>query len=272
MTVGNRACRAAEKRAAAPDRGCVSDAQARFYDEHGYLVVRGLFAPEEMALVSLEAERLLGRTDLIDTRNIRCSWQPHGDTGACLFETFDPVIDLAPLCVALARDPRLLGLIGSLYGEEAFLFKDKLIFKPAGAKGHDLHQVYISWPSFPRSFITAAVAIDPCDADNGATEVFPGLHKRGYLSPADGDYHPLADEVIAATRGVVLDLEPGDVAIFGCLTPHRSAPNRSSSWRRLLYLSYKAASDGGDQRDQHYQEFHVWLRKKYAEYGKTDVV
>src|SRR5262245_582027 len=70
--------------------------QLRHYREQGYLVLRGLFHPAEMALASIEADRLLARTDLTDTRNIRCRWQPHCDTGECLFETFDPVIDLSP--------------------------------------------------------------------------------------------------------------------------------------------------------------------------------
>ena len=56
--------------------------------------------------------------------------------------------------------------------------------------------------------------------------------------------------------GVFLELEPGDAAIFGCFVPHRSAPNRSGIWRRLLYLNYNADFDGGDQSDGHYAEFH----------------
>jgi 2-aminoethylphosphonate dioxygenase len=67
----------------------------------------------------------------------------------------------------------------------------------------------------------------------------------------------------------VLDLAPGDVALFSGYTPHRSGPNRSGHWRRLLYLSYNAHSDGGERRDAHYAEFHDWLKGRYAEYGKT---
>ena len=64
-------------------------------------------------------------------------------------------------------------------------------------------------------------------------------------------------------------LEPGDVAVFSGYTPHRSGPNRSGHWRRLLYLSYNAMSDGGEQRDRHYDEFKSWLQDRYAEYGRT---
>jgi ectoine hydroxylase-related dioxygenase (phytanoyl-CoA dioxygenase family) len=249
----------------------LTHAQRRAYDEQGFLVVRGVFTADEMAAAVAEAERLVQRRDLIDIRNLRCRWQPHCADGECLFETFDPVIDIAPVCGQLARHPRLLTLLGELYGEPARLFKDKLIFKPAGARGYDLHQDYIAWPGFPRSFTTAAVALDPCGLDNGCTIVYPGCHRRGCLSPEDGDYHPLPPEAVEECTAVPLELQPGDVAVFGCFTPHRSGPNTSGRWRRLLYLSYNDDSDGGDRREQHYREFLAWLRKKYAEYGKTNV-
>jgi hypothetical protein len=249
----------------------LTSAQVADYREQGYLIARGVFSAEEMAEARQEADALLQRTDLIATDNLRCRWQNHVGTGACLFETFDPVIDVGPVCARLAGDRRILDRLACLYGDEAFLFKDKLIFKPPGAKGYDLHQDYIAWPRFPRSFVTVLVALDPSDRDNGCTEVFPGLHRSGCLSPEDGDYHALPAAAVAGVAGVPLALEPGDLAIFGCFTPHHSAPNRSECWRRQLYLSYNAAADGGDCRAQHYEEFHAWLRVKYAEYGKVNV-
>lgn len=248
----------------------INSKQLKQYQDDGFLVVRGLFEPAEMAMASMEADRLLDQVNLQDTKNIRCRWQNHVETGECLFETFDPVSDLSPLCNQLARDGRLLALMADLYGETAHLFKDKLIFKPPGAKGYDLHQDYIGWRGFPETFATAVVAIDACGKDNGATEVFPGYHKRGYLSPRDGDYHPVPAGMVMESEGVFLEMEPGDVTVFGCFVPHRSAPNRTDRWRRLLYLSYNAASDGGDRWAAHYNEFHDWLKKKYAEYGKHE--
>ena len=126
-----------------------------------------------------ESVRLFQRRDLIDSDNIRCRWQNHVETGECLFDCFDPVIDLSPAFERLVYYVRIVGAVSQLYGEPACLFKDKLIFKAPGAMGYGLHQDYISWPSFPESFVTVIVAIDPASAGNGATEVFPGFHKNG---------------------------------------------------------------------------------------------
>ena len=239
------------------------------YKEDGFLIVRGVFTADEISALDSEAERLYRRSDLIDSDNIRCRWQNHFQTGECRFDCFDPVIDLSPAYEGVARSPQMLDLVGQLYGERACLFKDKLIFKPPGAEGYRLHQDYIAWDSFPTSFLTAIVAIDACDLENGATEVFRGYHLRGCMSPEDGMYHQLPDESVDASAGVVLTLAPGDVAVFSGYTPHRSSPNRSRCARRLLYLSYNAFSDGGEQRDRHYAEFADWLKDRYAEYGKT---
>ena len=249
--------------------GPSSPTRASDFSARGFVVVRGVFTAAEIAELAAEADRLFTRSDLIDTDNIRCRWQNHSVTGECRFDCFDPVIDVSPLCARVARDPRLLGLVSELYGEPAFLIKDKLIFKPPRAGGYKLHQDYIAWPSFPKSFVTATVALDASDRASGATEVFPGYHLRGCLSPEDGRYHQLPDEAVDPATGVLLELAPGDVAIFGGYTPHRSGPNESDRWRRILYLSYNAASDGGEQRDRHYAEFHEWLKDRYAEYGRT---
>jgi len=249
----------------------LTDEQCRRYGEDGFLIARGFFSAAQIAAAAAEADSLLRRTELIHTDNLRCRWTTEGKSGACVFETFDPVADLSPVCAKLATDPRLLAAAGALYGEQACLFKDKLIFKPPGAKGYALHQDFISWPSFPKTFMTVLVPIDPATEENGCTEVFSGYHHNGNLSANDSEYHELPMSSVDPARSVKLELAAGDIAFFGGFTPHRSAPNHSGGYRRQLYLSYNAISDGGDQRDRHYEEFLAWLKKKYAEYGKMNV-
>lgn len=245
--------------------------QVAAYERHGFLILRNVFTSQEIAELDRDAQLLIGRQDLIDVRNIRCRWKDHVTTKACTFECFDPVIDLSPICDRFAHDRRILEAVGDLYGEPAHLFKDKLIFKPAGVEGYTLHQDWISWKTFPTSFVTVLVPIDDCDHTNGCTVVYPGCHQSGYVSPYDGEYHNTPESWVAGVTPIPLELQAGDIAIFGAFTPHYSEPNRSGGPRRQLYLSYNADSDGGDQRERHYEEFHRWLREKYAQYGKSDV-
>lgn len=243
---------------------------ARQYAADGYVIVRRLFSPDDLLPCVAESERLLARRDLIDFRNLRCRWQNHCQTGECRFDAFDPVIDLSPPIARIARDPRLLDVLHDVYGEPACLFKDKLIYKPPGATGYALHQDYIAWPTFPQSFASVIVPLDAATEGNGCTVIYPGRHRESCLSDADGDYHELPMSCIDESAAVNLELEPGDVALFSGFTPHCSRANDSTNWRRQLYFSYNAGSDGGDQREAHYREFHAWLKQKYAEYGKHE--
>lgn len=241
------------------------------WNRDGFVIVRGLLDPAVVADAAADADRVRAEfARLVNTKNIRCRWQDNVFTGECQFDAFDPIIDLSPACRALAYDPRLFELLHDLYGGPACLFKDKLIYKQPGAKGYGLHQDWIAWERFPHSFLSVLVPLDAAGEENGCTVVYPGYHLDGPLSEEDGNYHELPDVTVDAAKAVPLVLEPGDVAVFGGFTPHRSHPNLSDRPRRQLYFSYTKESDGGDLRERHYQDFHVYLKRKYAEYGKTE--
>lgn len=228
----------------------------------GFLVLRRVFSPEEMDHIRTECDRLVIEcSDRIDARNVRCRFMPHHETGAQLFEVFDPVNDLSETLQSVCHDARLTSCLEAIYGEPPELFKEKLIFKMPGAKGYGLHQdIPQNWPDWPRSFLTVLLAIDESHRTNGCTEVYRGYHDR-FLSSNPGEYM-LADSCVCESRRVFLELEPGDVAIFHGLTPHGSAANRSAGTRRAFYISYNARSDGGDQRESHYAAFQEMLKKR----------
>jgi ectoine hydroxylase-related dioxygenase (phytanoyl-CoA dioxygenase family) len=250
----------------------LSPQQIEAYGTDGYLVIRGVFSPDEVAAMAREADGLLEREGLRARNNIRVRWTSHVETGEPLFELFDPVLDLAPTCRGLMLDARLTGPLSELVGDEVCLFKDKLIYKPSGATGYPLHQDYIAWPGFPESFTTAVVAIDAAGPTSGNVEVFPGAHRRGYLSERDGNFHMLDVSDLPAREPFAPELAPGDVLVIGAFMPHRSAPNRSAASRRHLLVSYNARREGGDQRREHYEAFHHYLRSVYGAMGLGDLV
>ncbi|MEZ6128453.1 MAG: phytanoyl-CoA dioxygenase family protein [Planctomycetaceae bacterium] len=249
----------------------LSSMQIEQWQRDGFLIVRNVFQSSEMAALSDEAWQLTQQQHLIERNNLRCRFRETFDETATLWETFDPVIDLSPECAKFSADSRLVNLLQQLYGEPACLFKDKLIFKQPGTRGYELHQDWIAWRGFPRSFLTVLIPIDPSTTENGCTEVFPGYHRQGCLTPEDGQYHRLPDSAVDESLCVPLELQPGDIAVFDGFAPHRSAANQSSSWRRQLYLSYNAQSDGGHQRDAHYREFHEYLRRRSSAHDSSAV-
>src|SRR5262245_16255767 len=127
----------------------VTDEQIHQYHVDGYLILRGIFSPDEISALADEAETLFTRRELIDTQNIRCRWQDHAVTRECRFDCFDPVIDIGPVCRYVAYDERIFAPLRAIYDDEAYLFKDKLIFKPPQATGYALHKHYIACREFP---------------------------------------------------------------------------------------------------------------------------
>lgn len=241
------------------------------YERDGYLILRD-FVPEAwITRLTADAERLLRRLDIIRSRNLRCRWQWNVMKQQIVFDALDPVVDISEVCCALSEDELIVGLLRSIYGEEPRLFRDKLIFKQPGSQGYELHQDYVPGTEFPASYVTVVVAIDEANLENGCVEVLRGYHHGSYLAD-DLETNPAIPEgVVDVSKVVALQLEPGDVAVFPARTPHRSGPNRSQGWRRLLYLSYNAASDGGSRRSRHYAEYHQRLRERFAAEGKRDM-
>jgi len=254
------------------DQSALSEEEIDSYHREGYLVIRNVFESEQIENLAADIERLLTeRTETIHPKNLRVRFKNHVVTGDPVFEVLDPIADLSDIARQMTLDRRLTNLVSSIYGEPACVFKDKFIYKPAGALGADLHQDWIGWPGFPETFLTALVAVDPFNDQSGATKVYPRLQSNGYLSPKDGKHHNLQHELMT-TEAVCLELEPGDVALFSCFTPHYSEPNLSPSARRGYFISYNARSDGGDQWEKHYREFHEWIRARLPEDKRHEFV
>ena len=250
----------------------LTEEQLATYQRDGVLFIRKAFDACEVQELGDEADRILeSHAHLLNENNLRTRYTPHHETGLPVFEKFDPFVDLSSVARMMVQDERIRKPLSAIYGEPACLFKDKLIYKPPGATGAMLHQDWISWPGFPESFITVLVAIDPFTATSGATVFYLGEHKRGYLSPRDTQQHHILEASQFEVRPTPLEMEPGDMAMFSCFVPHRSAPNLSCRHRRGYFISYNALSDGGDQYQSHYAEFHQWIRARYPEPRRSEL-
>lgn len=240
----------------------VTERLTKEYHERGFVVIRSFF---ERGLV--EAAERESRELALDERrthrdNLRCRFMRQVASEELVFECFDPIIDISSAIRGMSESPLLLRVLEALYGEPACLFKDKLIYKPAGSHGYPLHQDYIPWPNFPKSFLSVAIPIDACTEANGCTVVYGGYHDQGLLTPEDGQFHAIPEGVVSAERRVALELQPGDIAIFSGLTPHESSPNTSLESRRQIFLSFNRLSDGGVLREQHYRDFRDYMSSR----------
>jgi ectoine hydroxylase-related dioxygenase (phytanoyl-CoA dioxygenase family) len=141
----------------------------------------------------------------------------------------------------------MLAAASALLGEPAVLYKEKINHKLPGGAGYSAHQDAPAYPLIARH-VSAMVAIDDADADNGGLEVVSGCFER--LLPTDP--RGCVDRSVEASHAwEPVSVPAGATLWFHSRTPHRSGPNRSSRPRRALYPTYNAASEG-DRRAEYY--------------------
>ena len=231
-------------------RHALADTQVLQFERDGYLVVRGLFTPDEAALIrdTFMAQAADGPVPgLFETKR---SWGTD-------YEATDPLLrfprivhphahpDRAAGRVAqqFMLDERLHGPLVELMGEEPLAVQSMFYFKPAGARGQELHQDNLYLRVKPGTCMAAWVAIDNVDEANGGMRVVPGSHRTELVCPQQADtsvsftpdYVPVPDGMEA----IHVDMKPGDVLFFNGSTIHGSTPNTSTDrFRRSLIFHY----------------------------------
>lgn len=244
------------------------------YRRDGFVIVRGLFEPPIMERIAGASERLAKDPRLFRPDNLRAQMRTDAE-GRQVVDRLDPVADLDPCLAGAVAYSALNVVVEALVGEPVIAFKDKLIWKEAGVSGYELHQDYTFWLQVgaePETMLTAAIAVDSADAENGAMLVYPGLHHRHHLPDKEPERifttgsGVLPRQVVAGSEPVRADLAPGDVLIFHSLAPHESGPNRSERGRRVLMVSFCAARYG-DIRGRYYESFRACLRTERGDPG-----
>ena len=223
----------------------LTEKQKTEYFQKGYTIVRNLLTKIQIDRLCNECDRLAGQPNLffqnIPEANVRRDLK-----GNLVRDRLDPVIHLSPVIWKLVQNESLKAILYDIFEDEPVLFKDKLIFKPSGTKGYDLHQDYAYWEQMglpADGVLSVQVAIDAADEENGAIVLYSGLQHSRLPAPANN----LQDVCLSAVEGVAPEMivtNPGDILIFHSLTPHQSGINYSRRPRRTLYLSYNASHYG----------------------------
>ena len=168
------------------------------------------------------------------------------DTGAQLCRTEHFVEVHAELRNLLTSGP-MLDAAHALLGEPAVLYKEKINHKLPGGAGYSAHQDAPAYPVLA-NHVSAMVAIDDADAENGGLEVVSGCFDRILPMDERGCVDRLVETTLDWER---VEVPAGATLWFHSRTPHRSGPNRSSRPRRALYSTYNAAREG-DRRAEYY--------------------
>lgn len=229
----------------------LTDEQRSLYARDGYLVVRGLFRPDEIAEIRETFMQAAAKGPVPGLSDI-----PKARDGAPA-NAVDPLqfyprmmqphrhMDkpVGPLARRYMLEPRLEPILAELFGEAPYAAQSMFYFKPPGARGQDLHQDNFYLRVKPGTCLAAWLAVDDADAGNGGMMCVPETAALDIACPekADPAISFTTDRVAppAGLNPVMMELKAGDVLFFNGSVIHGSTPNTSTDrFRRSLIFHY----------------------------------
>jgi ectoine hydroxylase-related dioxygenase (phytanoyl-CoA dioxygenase family) len=224
----------------------ISEREAAFYREQGYLVVPDVLEPEtlgtlrrDLAEILEGARAVISHTDVYDLEPGHRADDPRVRRIKTPHRFF-------PAFARLTRHPRMLSVLQALLGTGVRLHGSKLNMKsPKYGSPVEWHQDWAFYPHTNDDLLAVGVMLDDATSDNGPLMVVPGSHRGPIFDHhADGyfcgavDPAAIKDEI---ARAVPMTGRAGSMSFHHVRLLHGSAQNVSSLPRALLLFEYAAA-------------------------------
>ncbi len=230
----------------------MTDAEKYLFDLNGYIVIRGLLRPDEVAaanaVIDARAEdiRIRTREETLSAGSAALEGSHgRGELGGL---PAGPEPDCLPFRTALAH-PRLARYLNEILGKGFRVDHHMtLISMTKGAEGHLFHgssgpgfdpnQYYIFQNGkFHNGLTVVGVQLTDVNAGDGGLIVIPGSHKCNFPCPPDVRKYLAHQENV---RQIVC--KAGDAVIFTEAVTHGTIPWTSDKPRRTLLTRYTAGN------------------------------
>ncbi len=219
--------------------------QLGFYNDNGYLLVKGLFSRAEAAALRTECHALAER--LGAQHDIEATWNSAKEVTTKktqLLHCHDVQFYSAAFSKMIV-DERLTGVAADVIGSpNVQLHHTKMFIKPP-EKGSPfpMHQDHPFFPHERHSMIAAICHFDDAPVEKGCVCVVPGSHKHGPLQHVEeGSWH-LPSEQYPLSSAIPCPAEAGDVLFFSYLTIHGSGINESKEARTTVLIQMRDPLD-----------------------------
>ncbi|MEM7029033.1 MAG: phytanoyl-CoA dioxygenase family protein [Chloroflexota bacterium] len=146
----------------------------------------------------------------------------------------------------LVTNSRILDYVQDMLGETVILRHSHFFAKlPGDGKRVSWHQDASYWPLTPSKVVSAWLAIDDVDIENGAMQVIPGSHKNAQIDfqdSSDAENNVLSQTVHDpekyGDRPVAIELKAGQMSLHTDWILHGSEPNMSNRRRCGLAMRF----------------------------------
>ena len=212
----------------------VTEAEARQFDELGYVRLEGLFEPEAVAAVTAAIDPFEAKAE---------AWlrSKGGRVGVATADVITVTIHIttrSEVAKAFASQPAIRDVCHDLLGDDVRLYWDQSVYKKS-AKAQEVpwHQDTAYAFTDPQHYLTFWVPLVDVDEENGCPWIAPKRHKLGTLEHWETDIGFKCLEEIP--DAIAVPAKAGDAIVFSSLTPHRTGPNlRAGHVRKAYVLQY----------------------------------
>jgi Phytanoyl-CoA dioxygenase (PhyH) len=232
-------------------KGVIVDSDVSKYNQDGYVLIKAMLSPEEIALLGRAA-----REDrVLDQHSFG---KADGEGGIVRLSLWNHPTDT--IYGAVARSESIVGSAEKLLNDEVYHYHSKMIMKDARVGGAwTWHQDYGYWYQngvlFPH-LTSVSIAVDPATRENGCLQVIRGSHELGRIEHVLSGDQAGADtqrvnEILKRLELVYVEMEPGDALFFHANILHRSDQNRSDHPRWSMICCYNARHNDPYKESHH---------------------
>lgn len=216
----------------------VDEAAVQSFETNGFLGVRNVFSPQEVAdflgcIKELEAQAARSyvfRESEQYTQHVNV-WRVHEGVRRFVFSP-----KLAAIAQRLSRRPRLR------------IWHDQAIIKMPGGRRTTWHQDLPAWPMIEPLTFTAWIALVDATVQSGALQYIPGSHKWGRLAHTtlpremieslDGLRYLVPEAALDRLTPVPMELPAGGVTFHHSLILHGASLNQTDGARYGFIVNY----------------------------------
>jgi len=217
--------------------GLADDRVASFH-EQGFLHLRGIIAPDELASLRQASLGLMQAASGHRLANADYSYHYDEVAERHVLHRVDQLLLKDAAFQRLWAHPRLLAIGESLLGRDVLPVAMALVMKTPG------FGVAVPWHRDPANCshtwgINAGIYLDDADAENGMLSVIPGSHRRsgGDLAAA------VARHGFALPDAIPVPVSAGDVVLHSENVLHGSPQVASKRQRRVIYFGFRCIAE-----------------------------
>ncbi len=225
----------------------LSTAQKQQYTDNGWLVVENVFDTVEVDALRDFATQM-AEDDVKNNADVSSYAVDYAEDGSALPRKIGSPFLRDERFRQFAMQRKLCDILNELLGDEALMATDQIFMKPPRhGTEKPYHQDNFYFNVTPaEAMITAWIALDDVDEENGCLEYISGSHKDGIIEhePVPGETYNLTPnpDALDLSRAAYARVKKGGVVFHHGVCFHKSGANHSDRWRRAYATHWVTAA------------------------------